>query len=98
MNITKEDWIGIAKNLVISRLIDTIEESELAPSGKVLYQFSSKGHELGQIILAHFMNNPHDGATVYYRSRPFRLPAFEIGPAKASSMVIPAANTNGLER
>ena len=75
MNITKEDWIGIAKNLVISRLIDTIEESELAPSGKVLYQFSSKGHELGQIILAHFMNNPHDGATVYYRSRPFVLAA-----------------------
>jgi 2-oxoisovalerate dehydrogenase E1 component len=73
MNITKDDWIQIAKTLVISRLIDTIEEEELAPSGKVLYQFSSKGHELGQIILAHFLNNPHDGATVYYRSRPFVL-------------------------
>jgi len=95
MNISKDDWIGIAKTLVISRLIDTIEEEELAPSGKVLYQFSSKGHELGQIILAHFLNNPHDGATVYYRSRPFVLAAGMTIEEAFSGPISNSASLNG---
>lgn len=73
--MTKAEWIHIAKLLMTSRLMDTIEESELAPKGKVLYQFSSRGHELGQIILAQYLNHAHDAATVYYRSRPFVLAA-----------------------
>ncbi|MEO6047382.1 MAG: thiamine pyrophosphate-dependent enzyme, partial [Candidatus Kapaibacterium sp.] len=45
----------------------------LVPQGLVTYQFSSRGHDLAQILLGVMMNNPHDAATVYYRSRPFVL-------------------------
>ncbi|HET7152722.1 MAG TPA: thiamine pyrophosphate-dependent enzyme [Candidatus Kapabacteria bacterium] len=67
------DWRTVAKYLLTSRAIDRIEEKELAPAGKVTYQFSSRGHELAQILLGLAMDHPHDGATVYYRSRPFVL-------------------------
>jgi 2-oxoisovalerate dehydrogenase E1 component len=73
--MTKADWIFTAKTLLTSRLIDIIEESELAPAGKVLYQFSARGHELAQILLAVHLDGKHDAATVYYRSRPFVLAA-----------------------
>ena len=67
------DWTRVARLLLTSRLLDELEERELAPSGKVPYQFSAKGHELSQILLALQLNHPHDAATVYYRSRPFML-------------------------
>lgn len=73
--MTKTEWQNIAKVLITSRMMDTIEETELAPKGKVLYQFSAKGHELAQILLAHYLNHGKDAATVYYRSRPFVLAA-----------------------
>lgn len=69
------EWKTIAAMMIRSRRIDEIEEQELAPAGKVTYQFSSKGHELVQIILAHHLSHPHDAAAVYYRSRPFVLGA-----------------------
>jgi 2-oxoisovalerate dehydrogenase E1 component len=56
-----------------SRLLDELEESELAPTGEVPYQFSARGHELVQVLLAQHLTHPHDAATVYYRSRPFLL-------------------------
>ncbi|MDH5507984.1 MAG: thiamine pyrophosphate-dependent enzyme, partial [Anaerolineae bacterium] len=56
-----------------ARTIDNIEEQELVPAGKIAYQFSSKGHELSQVLLGMAMDHSHDGATVYYRSRPFML-------------------------
>lgn len=59
--------------MLTSRAIDEVEENELAPQGKVTYQFSSKGHELAQVLLGLQMTHKHDGATVYYRSRPFML-------------------------
>lgn len=93
MNISKSDWIGIARTLITSRLIDVIEELELAEKGVVLYQFSARGHELGQIILAHYLNNPHDGATVYYRSRPFVLAA---GMTIEEAFAGPISNTGSL--
>ncbi len=65
----------VARTVIASRLIDTIEETELAPSGKVTYQFSAKGHELAQVILGQALRHGHDGATVYYRSRPFVIAA-----------------------
>ncbi len=71
--MTKHDWLSIARTVFISRCIDTIEETELVPAGKVLYQFSSKGHELAQALMAHELRHTHDGAAVYYRSRPFML-------------------------
>ncbi len=69
------DWPRLARLLLTSRAIDTLEEKELAPAGKVTYQFSAKGHELAQILLGLSLTHPHDGATVYYRSRPFMLAA-----------------------
>ncbi|QYK50212.1 MAG: hypothetical protein KF701_07395 [Anaerolineales bacterium] len=69
------DWAHVARLLLTSRTIDEIEEQELAPAGKVTYQFSSKGHELSQILLGLQMTQGHDAATVYYRSRPFMLAA-----------------------
>ena len=69
------DWATVAKFMLTSRAIDEIEEQELAPQGKVTYQFSSKGHELAQVLLGLQLTHEHDGATVYYRSRPFMLAA-----------------------
>lgn len=74
--MTKNQWLDVARTVLASRIMDTIEETELAPSGKVTYQFSAKGHELAQVLLAASLGESgHDGATVYYRSRPFVLAA-----------------------
>lgn len=73
--MNKSEWFEIARTVVASRLIDTLEEEEFAPAGKVTYQFSAKGHELSQAILAQVLRQGHDAATVYYRSRPFVIGA-----------------------
>jgi len=73
--MTKHEWFSVARTVLASRAIDIIEETELAPSGQVTYQFSAKGHELSQAILAHHMQHGRDCATVYYRSRPFVIGA-----------------------
>ncbi len=67
------DWREVARLILTSRAIDLIEETELAPSGKVTYQFSARGHELAQVLLGLALDHPHDAASVYYRSRPFVL-------------------------
>jgi len=70
---TAVDWHKVARTLLLSRALDAIEETRLVPGGLVTYQFSARGHDLAQIILAQFVDRPHDAATVYYRSRPFVL-------------------------
>jgi hypothetical protein len=70
---TAVDWHEVAYLLLCSRRIDELEEQQLLPAGKITYQFSAKGHELAQILLGLHLRHPHDGATVYYRSRPFML-------------------------
>lgn len=67
------DWAEVARLLLLSRAIDDLEEQELVPAGKVRYQFSARGHELAQVMLGLSMDHPHDGAAVYYRSRPYML-------------------------
>lgn len=67
------DWLKVARLALLSRAIDRLEVEQLAPQGKVKYQFSSGGHELVQILLALNLDHPHDAAGVYYRSRPFML-------------------------
>lgn len=71
----KSEWLSVARTILASRRIDEIEEQELAPSGEVTYQFSAKGHELIQAVLAANLTHGKDAATVYYRSRPFVLGA-----------------------
>lgn len=67
------DWEKITQTILYSRAIDDLEENELVPSGDVLYQFSARGHELGQVLLGSLLTNNHDGASAYYRSRPLLL-------------------------
>jgi len=67
------DWREVARLALSSRIMDELEEQELAPKGHVTYQFSARGHELGQILIGQLLNRPFDAATVYYRSRPFLL-------------------------
>jgi 2-oxoisovalerate dehydrogenase E1 component len=67
------DWRRVAYLLHASRALDDIEESKLLPERKVLYQFSARGHDFAQILLGMRLTDPHDGATVYYRSRPLML-------------------------
>lgn len=67
------DWKEIALKMLISRAMDDLEETKLVPEKKVLYQFSARGHELGQLILAHLLDKPKDSASAYYRSRPLMI-------------------------
>ena len=79
---TRLDWGIVARHVLRSRLLDELEEAELAPAGEVPYQFSARGHELAQVLLAQHLTHPHDAATVYYRSRPFLL-ACGLTPTEA---------------
>ena len=88
----KIDWLKVAHQVILSREIDTLEIEDLAPKGKVKYQFSAAGHELAQVLLAQALDHPHDGVTLYYRSRPFMLAsglsaaeALSAGMARAGS-------------
>jgi 2-oxoisovalerate dehydrogenase E1 component len=56
-----------------SRALDDVEESRLLPERQVLYQFSARGHDFAQILLGLQLTDPHDGVSVYYRSRPVML-------------------------
>ena len=87
------DWPKIAQLVLLSRELDLLEEQQLAPQGKIKYQFSAKGHELSQILLAFTLTHPHDAAALYYRSRPFMLAsgltpstALAAGMARSSSV------------
>lgn len=82
-------WREIAHLVLLSRELDRLEEERLAPQGKVKYQFSAQGHELAQVILARSLTHPHDGAGVYYRSRPFML---------ASGLTVTEALAAGMAR
>ena len=67
------NWLEVAHKTLLSRKMDLLEVEQLTPQGKIKYQFSSAGHELAQILVAQALTHPHDGATIYYRSRPFML-------------------------
>ena len=67
------DWRRVTYLIHASRSLDEIEETRLVPERKVLYQFSARGHELGQLLLGLRLTARHDGVGVYYRSRPLML-------------------------
>src|SRR5579883_2974876 len=67
------DWRRVTYLLHASRALDDLEESRLVPQRQVLYQFSARGHDFAQILLGLQLTEPHDGVTVYYRSRPVML-------------------------
>ncbi len=89
-------WREVARFMLTSRAIDHLEESELVPGGKVTYQFSARGHELAQVLLALTLDQPHDAAAVYYRSRPFLLASgLTIEESLAGSMAKAGSPSGG---
>ena len=66
------DWREIARLVLTSRELDRLEEEELVPAKKVLYQFSARGHDLAQVLLGMQLRDG-DAACGYYRSRPLLL-------------------------
>lgn len=89
-------WREVARMVLLSRELDLLEEVELAPQGKIKYQFSAKGHELSQVLISQILEHPHDAATVYYRSRPLLL-ASGITPqtALAAGMALSETPSQG---
>ena len=71
--VDRVDWQRVVKTFLLSRALDDLEESELLPEKKILYQFSARGHELAQILLGMLLTEKHDAASGYYRSRPLLL-------------------------
>lgn len=88
----KVDWKDIARLMLTSRAMDEKEENELVPQKKVLYQFSARGHELGQILLAKLLTNKNDAVSAYYRSRPVLL---TLGLDPEDAMAAPMGKSGG---
>ena len=68
------DWLHTARTLLTSRALDDLEEYDLVKQKKVLYQFSARGHDMAQILLAQILNAKKDAVSGYYRSRPWHNP------------------------
>ncbi len=67
------DWGRIAYLVQVSRAMDRLEEEELVPARKVLYQFSARGHDMAQVMLGTLLTEKTDAVCGYYRSRPLLL-------------------------
>ena len=90
------NWLEVAHKVLLSRKMDLLEVEKLTPQAKIKYQFSAAGHELAQVLLAQALNHPHDGATVYYRSRPFMLArGLSASDALAAGMARAAGPSKG---
>lgn len=88
----KVDWKKVAHLMLTSRAMDEKEENELVPNKDVLYQFSARGHELGQILLGNLLTSSHDSASAYYRSRPLLL---SLGLSEEDAMAAPMGKSGG---
>jgi 2-oxoisovalerate dehydrogenase E1 component len=66
------NWREVAWLVLTSREMDRLEEQELVPAKKVLYQFSARGHDMAQVLLGLQLKDG-DAACGYYRSRPLLL-------------------------
>ena len=92
------DWRRIAYLVMASRLMDDIEEStnknktSVPKEHLVLYQFSARGHDVGQVILGSFINQRHDAAGAYYRSRPLLI---TLGLTLEDAMASPLGRSGG---
>jgi 2-oxoisovalerate dehydrogenase E1 component len=86
------DWQRVYYLSLVSRAIDDLEENRLVPEKRVAYQFSSRGHEVAEIILGSLLVHPHDGASAYYRSRPLLL---SLGLSIADAFAGPMGKSGG---
>ena len=81
------DWHRVAYLVNLSRALDAMEEQRLVPEKKVLYQFSARGHDLGQVLLGCRLDDPRDATCGYYRSRPLLLAlGVDVADALGSAM------------
>jgi 2-oxoisovalerate dehydrogenase E1 component len=82
------NWPRVLEIVLRSRALDELEESRLVPERKVLYQFTARGHDVTQAVLAQYIDGARDGVAVYYRSRPLMLGlGLELDEALASTMM-----------
>ncbi|MEM9132585.1 MAG: transketolase C-terminal domain-containing protein [Actinomycetota bacterium] len=86
------DWRKIAYYVQLSRAMDDREERDLVPSKEVLYQFSARGHDMAQVMLATQLTDRHDAACGYYRSRPLLL---TLGVPLDDAMAGPLGKSGG---
>lgn len=86
------DWQKLTRTIMLSRAMDEKEENVLVPEKKVLYQFSARGHELGQVLLGSMLTHKHDSASAYYRSRPLLL---SLGLDPEDAMAGPMGKSGG---
>jgi 2-oxoisovalerate dehydrogenase E1 component len=92
---TKVDWKRVARLVLTSRELDRIEEQELVPARKVLYQFSARGHDMAQVLLGMQLKDG-DAACGYYRSRPMLLSlGVDLADALGSGMGLAGGYSNG---
>lgn len=89
------DWPEVARLVLTSRAIDELQEGELAAQGHVVYQFSARGHELGQILAGQLLDHPYDAGGAYYRSRPFLLASGLTAEEAFASDMARAGSVNG---
>jgi 2-oxoisovalerate dehydrogenase E1 component len=92
------DWHRIAYLSLVSRALDDVEEATnknktTTPRDQlVLYQFSSRGHEVAQIILGSLLDHRRDAASAYYRSRPLLL---ALGLTAEDALASPLGRAGG---
>jgi 2-oxoisovalerate dehydrogenase E1 component len=89
---TRFDWRRMARLVLLSRAMDTIEEVELFPKKLVPYQFSARGHDLCQVLLGCLLCHAHDAAGAYYRCRPLLL---TLGLSVEDGFAAPLARSGG---
>jgi len=91
----KVDWARVARLVLTSREMDRIEEQELVPGKKVLYQFSARGHDMAQVLLGMQLRDG-DAACGYYRSRPMLLSlGVDLADALGSGMGLAGGYSDG---
>lgn len=82
------DWLRVLRTVFVSRALDDLEETRLHPSKQVLYQFTARGHDVTQAMLAQSLEGRRDGVGAYYRSRPLALAlGLSLDEALASTMM-----------
>jgi 2-oxoisovalerate dehydrogenase E1 component len=92
---TQVDWREVARLVLTSREMDRIEEEELVPAKKVLYQFSARGHDMAQVLLGMQLKQG-DAVFGYYRSRPVLLAlGVPLADALGSGMGLSGGYSNG---
>jgi 2-oxoisovalerate dehydrogenase E1 component len=93
---TQLDWERVVHTILVSRALDELEETQLLPARKVLYQFTARGHDVTQVLLGQMLTGRHDGIGVYYRSRPLMLSVgLTLKDALASTMMRSGSVSDG---